>query len=268
MKNAIVYSFHFESGDPNNHGYWGQIQYSIDSLRKYNKTIPVRFYSSPPGAYLKAKTQLKNVEIVEFTADEHPPMDDHILSKRRKHRWPNAYSLLESGDYDNVLYVDQDTVWQGDPQLIFDKYGNSDVIFSKSDSWEEFTDYLPLTTKPMNDGITLFSRHALSYKDDLLIAVEDKMAEWQELLRPQLETNENLWRSGVQYASCQYATSEYLASIGKHFLEFDPMDVSIIHEYRDMPDEDKKKVIVFHYLNQNYADFVPPEYLGYLKDKC
>ena len=264
MNNAIVYSFHFETADPNDSAHWGQLQYSIDTLRKYNKDILVKVYSSPPGAYLKAKTQLKNVEIVEFVADEHPPMDDHFFSKRRKHRWKNAYSLLESENYDNVLYVDQDTVWQADPQLIFNKYGNKNLIFSKSENWEEFTNYLKLTTKPMNDGITLLPRHSLSYKNDLLIAVEDKMQEWQELLRPVLKTNENLWNSGVQYASCQYATSEYLAGIDKPFVEFDPMDVATIHEYREMSDENKKKVKVFHYLNQNYKDFVPDNFLSYL----
>jgi hypothetical protein len=264
MKNAIVYSFYFESGNPKDSAHYGQLLYSVETLRKYNKDIPVKIFVAPSEVYSMIELKQKNVDIIGFEASAHEPMDSHVMSKRRKHRWANAYFLLESGNYDNVLYIDQDTIWQGDPQLIFDKYGNGDVIFSKSDNWEEFTDYLPLTTRPMNDGITLLSKNSLKYKDDLLITVEDKMAKWQELLRPLLQDNEHLWEAGVQYAACQYATSEYLASINKHFVEFDPMDVSMIHEYRDMPDENKDKVVVFHYLNQNYIDFVPPQYLGYL----
>jgi hypothetical protein len=264
LKNAIIYSFHFESGSPKESAHYGQLLYSVETLRKYNKTIPVKVFLSPPGAYATVSTKLKDVDIIEFEASAHEPMDNHVMSRRRKHRWPNIYSLLESGGYDNVLYLDQDTVWQDDPQSIFDKYGGTDIIFSKSDHWTEFTDHLPLTTKPMNEGISLFSKNTLSYKDELLVAVEDKMAEWQELLRPTLEHNEHLWYVGVQYATCQYATSEYLASIGKTFIEFDPMDVSTIYDYRDMSEQDKKNVTVLHYLSQNYADFVPPQYLTYL----
>ena len=264
MKNAIVYSFHFESGDPNFSSHYGQMRYSIHTLRQHNKSIPIKVFVSPVDAYSKMSIDLYDAEIIPFDATTNTLLDNQEMTTRRKHRWPNLFSVLEDG-YDNVLYVDPDTFWQGDVQLIFDKYSNRDVVYSKEDHWEEFSDFLPLTTPTMNEGIMMISRHALSYKDELLKRVEDIMLGWQEMLRPTLQANEHLWNAGVQWAACQYALSEFLSSIDKPFIEFDKMDVAIIHEYRELSDEDKGQVIGTHYLSQNYADFVPKEYLEYVR---
>jgi hypothetical protein len=92
-----------------------------------------------------------------------------------------------------------------------------------------------------------------------------EMLKWQEELRPTLESNRHLWYAGVQWAACQYALSEFLFSIKKPFINFEDKDVVMIQKYRDMSNEEKEAVIVLHYLSQNYADFVPSEFLNYLR---
>jgi hypothetical protein len=262
LKNVIVYSFHFESGDPNFSPHYGQMRHSIYTLRKHNKSIPIKVFISPADAYSKMSIDLYDAEIIPFNATTDTLLDDKVMATRIKHRWPNVFRVLEEG-YDNVLSVDQDTFWQGDVQIIFDKYSNSPVMYSKKDSWEEFSNFLPLTTPTMNEGIIMISSNVLSYKDKLLQEVENTRLSWQEMLRPVLGKNEHLWVSGVQWASHQYAISEFLSSIGKPFAEFHKMDVSMIQEYRNLSHKDKKEVIGVHYLSQNYKDFVPSKFLKY-----
>ena len=263
MNNAIVYSFHFESQDPNSSPSGGQLCYSIHTLRQHNKEIPVKVFISPPDAYSKLGRGLEDVEVIEFDASTETLLEDIAMATRRKHRWPNAYLVLKTDKYDNVLYVDPDTVWQDDPQKIFTKYGNNDVVCSKEESWEEFTDFLKLNTPPMNEGVMMIPRSALNYKDQLLAGVESTMLKWQEELRPTLESNRHLWYAGVQWAACQYALSEFLFSIKKAFINFEDKDVVMIQKYRHMSNEEKEAVIVLHYLSQNYAEFVPSEFLNY-----
>lgn len=263
MNNVIVYSFHFESGNPNDTSHFGQIRHSIYTLRQHNKDIPIKVFISPIDAYSKMSIDLYDAEVISFDASTDTLLDSIEMATRRKHRWPNVFSLLENG-YDNVLYVDPDTIWQGNVQEIFDKYSGS-MIYSKEDHWEEFSDYLTLTTPTMNEGVMLIPKSTLAYKDHLLSQVELTMIKWQEELRPTLEKNDHLWYAGVQWAACQYALSEFLADIGQPFIEFDKMDVAIIHEYREMSEEDKKRVTVLHYLSQNYSDFVPYSFLDYME---
>lgn len=263
MNNAIVYSFHFETGNVKHSSHYGQLLYSISCIRKYNKTIPIKVCVSPPGILDDAEIKLEGVEVIEFDAPHNNFMDDKILSRRKDHRWINAYKVLEDGGYDHVLYVDQDTIFQGNVESIFKKYANKDTVCAKQDYWEEFTDHLPLTTRPMNDGITLFSKKTLEFKDDLLLNVDLTILKWQEMYRGKI--SDFLWTTGIQWASCQYATSEYLGNVGLPFIKFDPLDVSIIYEYRDMNEYDKSQTVALHYLSSNYEEFVPEEFLTYME---
>lgn len=267
MKNAIIYSFHFESGDPRTSSSYGQLSYSIHTLRQHNKQIPIKVFISPPGAYAKVDRKLKDVDVIEFDASTNTLLDDITMATRRKHRWPNLYYLIEKYGYDNVLYVDPDTIWQADVEKIFKKYGNSDVVCAKKEDWEEFTKFINLKTSPINEGVMMIPKSALRYKHQLLESVEDKMFKWQEDLRPVLENNSHLWYAGVQWAACQYALSEFLFEIDKPFTNFYDQDVAMIQQYRNMSESEKKGLIALHYLSQNYADFVPQSFLSYMESK-
>ena len=59
-----------------------------------------------------------------FDLVEIPPSDKSIPNWQYIGRWLNL-NVLEK--YDRVLYVDSDTIWHDDPQLLFDKYNVAEV---------------------------------------------------------------------------------------------------------------------------------------------
>ena len=60
----------------------------------------------------------------DFTLVEIPPNDKTVPNWQYIGRWLNL-DVLEN--YDRVLYVDSDTIWHDDPQLLFDKYNVAEV---------------------------------------------------------------------------------------------------------------------------------------------
>ena len=66
MKNAIVYSFHLRQGNLKDLACYKQIRYSIDTLRKFNKDIPVYVYISPSNIDTSDLGLGENVTIVKF----------------------------------------------------------------------------------------------------------------------------------------------------------------------------------------------------------
>ena len=64
------------------------------------------------------------VEVPNFDLVEVPPSDKSIPNWQYIGRWLNL-NVLEK--YDRVLYVDSDTIWHDDPQLLFDKYNVAEV---------------------------------------------------------------------------------------------------------------------------------------------
>ena len=60
----------------------------------------------------------------DFTLVEIPPNDKTVPNWQYIGRWLNL-NVLEN--YDRVLYVDSDTIWHDDPQLLFDKYNVAEV---------------------------------------------------------------------------------------------------------------------------------------------
>ena len=61
---------------------------------------------------------------MDFKLIEIPPSDKSIPNWQYIGRWLNL-NVLEK--YDRVLYVDSDTIWHDDPQLLFDKYNVAEV---------------------------------------------------------------------------------------------------------------------------------------------
>ena len=60
----------------------------------------------------------------DFNLVEIPPNDKTVANWQYIGRWLNL-NVLEN--YDRVLYVDSDTIWHDDPQLLFDKYNVAEV---------------------------------------------------------------------------------------------------------------------------------------------
>lgn len=260
MKNAIVYSI-FCSDDILEQNYsFLQLRYSIDTLRKFNKDIPVIVYLAPTGILETLRGPVPSDNVTYMTYDIHPndKLENFFYSLWTSHKWPNTFHALETGGYDNVLYADADTFWQRDPEELFNKYGNDKSIYTKRDSFAEFESLLQPKSPPANDGINLVSKYLIPYKEDIINARIDKVIEWQR--KHEDITDERLIVSGLQWLAYQYAVSECMFELDNPVKFFDKEDVALEDEWNDMTPAERREVAVMHYFNYNTEYYVPQMY--------
>lgn len=267
MNNAIVYSMHCSNPEIELNYSFRQLRYSLDTLRHYNKDIPVKVYLSPVGIFdtIERPIAVPNVEYIEFNAEEDPRFEHATYALWTSHKWPSTFDALERFGYDNVLYVDADTFWGADPQILFDKYGNSEYIWSKQDFFDDFFKFIKLNHTPMNDGVNLVSNKILKYKERILRERIERVLDWQEEFAS--FEDERLKVEGVQWAACQYAVSEYMGYLGRPVQFFDTKDVCLAHEYENMSVEDQLMIVVCHYLNYNTDYYLPAVYSEHVQGR-
>ena len=110
MKNAVVYSFHLRNGNLKDLHCYKQVRYSIDTLRKFNKTIPVYVYISPSSIDTSELGFDKNVNIIKFDIQDDGGWPEDWVKfgylEFLKHRWQNAIESIHSYDLDNIFYLD------------------------------------------------------------------------------------------------------------------------------------------------------------------
>lgn len=259
MKNAIVYSIHSNSPKLDPLIAWRQIRYSIDTLRIVNKKIPVKVYISPPGIIDTAVMpyQSENIEYIEFNATADKRIDDANKARLTGHKWISTFNALEKFDFDNVIYVDGDTVWYKDPEILFEKYGGSEHIYSKQDRMDNFVGFLGIEAPVMNDGVNMVSKKVLKYKDYILKERYDRVFAWQERFR-NTHDEQNIY--GIQWLSCQYAVSEAMKEVGIPVKYFDIGDVLLASDPMGCHYPEKSGAVLFHYLAQNTNKFLPKWY--------
>ena len=144
MKNVIIYSLHSNFPKIDTLLQWREMRYSIDRLREFNKDIPIKIYMSPVGIVESATMplDLHNAEIIQFNATAYDGLADQNLARFVSHKWNSTFHALETYGYDNALYIDGDTIWYDDPAKLFDKYGNTDYIYTKRDKFDRFIDFM------------------------------------------------------------------------------------------------------------------------------
>ena len=98
MNNALVYSFHVDEDNVENNRCYKQVKYSIKTLRKHNKIIPVKLYISSSSNIKMPK--IKGVEIIKFDNNFEANVPERWkkdgFEKMLFHRWLNAFKALES----------------------------------------------------------------------------------------------------------------------------------------------------------------------------
>lgn len=259
--NAIVYSIHSSNPSIEDNANFQQLRYSIDTLRKYNKDIDIKVYISPSDALETKEKPLPthNIEYIAFDAKADPRLEHQLYALWTSHKWQNAFRALEDFDYENILYIDTDTFWQSDPEKIFRDYGNQEFIWTKADRYIKFIDFMKLKNIAINDGVNLLSKKMLKYKDGILNARVEKVLEWQE--EYSYLGDYEMRASGIQWAACQYAVSEYLCEIGVPPKFFKEEDVAILDDYESMSLKERSEVGLVHYFNFATHVFLPQEYI-------
>jgi len=256
MKNAIVYSFHVRSGDIKDIACYKQIRYSLDTLRKFNKEIPVYIYISPSNIDTSSLGFDKNTNIIKFDVQDDGgwPTDwvEMGYLEFLKHRWENAIQSVHSYDLDNVLYLDTDTVFHSDPEILFKKYGstmhmwakpdNSDSLMAKVDVW-----------LGMNDGQFILSKQLANTEmlSHMKFYVNHILSKHKENLTDQ-EYRDLCW------ISTQYSIWDYFRNNNNPVKYFDEKEVML---HVEPLQKNTDSLVLHHYYSGNTDRFLPSKYL-------
>lgn len=255
MKNAIVYSFVVRSGHIIKYvPCYQQLKYSIDTLRKYNQDIPVYVHVS--GAQLSNLAFGKNVHIVNFDVvdDGGWPQDwvEWGYLEFLKHRWENAIGSIHKYNLDNILYLDTDTVFHNDPELLFKRYGSTEHLWAKPDNSSDLMSKVEVWPG-MNDGQFILSKEVAN-KD---ILGHMKFYVNHILSKHKNNLNEEEYKN-LCWVSTQYAVWDYFQNHNNPVKYFDENEV-MLHVEPEYKNTDK--LILHHYYSGNTHKFVPGEYL-------
>lgn len=255
-KNAIVYSFHVRGNDVKDIDCYKQLRYSIDTLRNFNKEIEVYVYISPSNIDTSDLNFGNNVNIIKFdyVDDGGWPKDwvDWGYLEFLKHRWENAIASIHDHNLDNILYLDTDTVFHNDPEILFHKYGSTRYLWAKPDNSDELMSKVEVWPG-MNDGQFIMSKELAN--KDILTHMKFYV---NHILSKHIDKLTNEEYRNLCWVSTQYAVWDYFQNKNnpvKHFDE-DEVMLHIEPEYKNT-----NSLILHHYYSGNTIKFLPKEYL-------
>jgi hypothetical protein len=235
-----------------------ELVYSIKTLRDYNKDIPVKVFVSPKGKVELDSLSIDktNLEFVEFDNDYgtgwYPSWLEKGYAEWLFHRWKNAFNSLEAYGFDNILYLDTDTIFHKDPELLFNKYGNSEYIYAKEDNSSAIMKEINMENG-MNDGQFILNKSALPHKDKFLKFIKSytnsTLGHYQCIL------NEQHFHE-LHWLMVQYAAYNYFNTLGI-LKYFDGAEVMVSNEPEFMNTE---RLILHHYYTGNIDKFLPSQY--------
>ena len=256
MKNAIVYSFHLRSGRLQDLHCYKQLKYSVDTLRKFNKGIPVYIYISPSTVDTCDLGFETNTHIVKFDIEDDGGWPEDWVNlgylELLKHRWQNAIESIHSHDLDNILYLDTDTVFHGDPEILFKKYGSTKHLWAKPDNSNDLMSKVEVWPG-MNDGQFILSKelankgilhHMKFYVNHILSRHKEKLTDQ--------EYRDLCW------VSTQYSVWDYFQNHNNPVRYFDENE-AMLHQEPEY--KDTTRLVIHHYYSGNTTRFVPKEYL-------
>lgn len=256
MKNAIVYSFYVREKEVVHNICYKQVKYSIDTLRKFNKEIPIYIHISPSSINTENLGFDKNVHIIKFDSvdNEGWPKDwiENGYFEFLKHRWENAINSVLNYNLDNVLYLDTDTIFHKDPALLFNKYGSTGSIWAKPDNSNDLMAKVEVWPG-MNDGQFIISKSLATKEilDHMKFYVNHILSKHKESL------TEKEYRD-LSWVSTQYSVWDYFQNNKNPIKYFDENEVML---HIEPENKDTSNLILHHYYSGNTKRFVPQKYI-------
>jgi len=260
MKNAIVYSINTVGEKFENSVRFRQLLYSVSRLRRFNKNIDVYVYVSDKDFFYNTE-KYKNLNII-FKYFETPIYNISNTNYRKSenaeklwHRWSNTFEVLKSLEYDNALYIDTDTIFYNDPELLFSIYGNTKSLYTKEDNCYEIMKVLGVDKNGLNAGQILFSKFLLFSESEMFKFMNNyidlKLKEIKETVSEEMY-NQIIW------VIDQYAIYEYYKSIDIPVKIYNKNHVML---HLEPWINETSELILHHYLNRNYNIAVPAEFI-------
>lgn len=254
MNNAIVYSFHVRESSLVHNRCYKQLVYSIHTLRKFNKNIPVYVYISS-NDLLDNISFGDNVYVVKFSNIDEPGWPDKWTSlgyqEFLRHRWENAISCLENYGLDNILYLDTDTVFYDDVDKLFNKYGNTDRLWAKPDNSDDIMSKVEVWPG-MNDGQFLLSKNVSSRS--ILDHIKFYVNHTLSYNEPRLSKEDHL---SLHWLAVQYAVFDYFKNMNNPVAHFDESEVML---HLEPTFKDTSSLVLQHYYSGNFKNVVPEEF--------
>lgn len=261
MTNAIVYAIYSDREDVDNLMQWRELLYSVETLRSYNSDIDVKVYLSPPERInsISMYPIMDNLEIVPIHNAPTHELPNKTVAKWLDMKYNAAFDCLGSYGYDNVLMIDADTIYQGDPEYLFAKYSEN-RIYACPDGYDELFAVMGTPSKFMNDGVVIIPQSMLEIKDDLIVARNSYVRKLMDRLDNKIKNKKSdIWVMGVLWAAFQYGIYEHLLGTKNSVRYFDINDVATYADWWGL--KDKTRPIILHYWSIGYKNFLPEKYL-------
>jgi hypothetical protein len=255
MKNAIIYSFHVRESSVKDNRCYKQLRYSLDTLRNFNKDIPVYIYISPSSIDTSQLVFDNNTHIIKFDNFSEDGWPDSWVNlgylEFLKHRWENAINSIYEYNLDNVLYLDTDTVFYNDPKILFDKYGSTDSLWAKPDNSDDLMNKVEVWPG-MNDGQFILSKKIAKQEilDHIKFYVNHTLSYNEKRL-----TREEFFN--LHWVSVQYAVFDYFQNQNNPVKHFDEKEVML---HLEPTYKDTSNLVLQHYYNGNFEKVVPSTY--------
>jgi hypothetical protein len=260
MKNAIVYSINTVGEKFENSIRFRQLCYSVSRLRRFNKDINVYVYVSDKDFFYNIeKYKSLNVVFKYFDIPVYNISNIHYSKSNNAeklwHRWANTFEVLKSLEYDNVLYIDTDTIFYNDPEILFSIYGNTNSIYTKEDNCYEIMNSLGVDKNGLNAGQVLFSKSLLFSESGMF----EFMDNYIDLKLKEIRTtmSREMYHQTI-WVIDQYALYEYYKSIDISVKIYDKKHVML---HLEPWINETSELVLHHYLNRNYKVAVPAEFV-------
>jgi hypothetical protein len=259
MKNAIVYSVNSVEEKFYYSSRFRQLLYSVSRLRRFNKDIDVYAYVSDKDFFSKIE-KYKSLNIIfkyfEIPSYEVPNIDYSNSKNAEKlwHRWTNTFETLKNLNYDNVLYIDTDTVFYDDPEILFSLYGNTKSIYTREDNCYDIMKSLGVENNGLNAGQVLFSKNLIQTEKDMFKFMKEYID--TKLLKAKNQVSQEMYNQTL-WVIDQYALYEYYKSIGVQINIYENKHVML---HLEPWINSTSELVLHHYLNGNYKVAVPAEF--------
>jgi hypothetical protein len=266
---AIVYSFFKKDNQHlglNDTYHYDELRYSIDTLRSYNKDIPIYLYLSPQGILDKSienNISLRHDNIIVRYFDNtfnnpenwHPKFSTEIYWHFLYHRWRNAINCLLCEPVDRILFLDGDTILHTNVEILFDLYNDTSVVYAMPDNSSKLLKLFNITPA-MNDGQFLLSKSIAEELDKNLDLNQQRIIKYL-LDYPDPDDLPNKAWTSIQFAM-------YLLCREKN-IPVEYFDSNHIMLSNDPLHKNRDQLILHHYFSNNRKKFLPDDYIKKIK---
>jgi len=252
---SVVYSLHLRGSDLPEELCFQQLCYSLETLRSKNKRLKVYVFASSAKPVDLSMLDLYDVEVARFDNKPGVGYPSSFVKdgfyEFLDHRWKHALKVAALGGC--VLFVDSDTVFKQDPELLFDKYSDRSVLWAREDTTTHILHDLALLENGMNDGQFLLSSEVAAklgpgFDVEHKATVNELLALGEVVLTPADYTHLN-------WLVVQYAVKLMLERRGLELQSFSVDDVALATEVFYHPNG-----VLHHYFSGNSYRFLPQRF--------